>query len=360
MKALILWTQWSGYMDACAKELQALLGCDLDIVCLPSMDANPPYREERMFEFPCRPYVGVPETLAHIGAQPYGLVLVCGWHIKAFRDIARRLRGRAVRLLCMDNQWIGSPRQYVGMLAFRAHWRELYDFAFVPGVRQARFASQLGFAADEIIEGHLSCADAFADLAHARRPKSFLYVGRLVSVKGICELASAWRLYLDRNRDPWTLKLCGAGPLQSLFDDIPHTQTLGFVQPGELPAVMARASALVLPSRREPWGVVVHEAAKAGLGLVLTSACGAADYFLRDGVNGRITSPGDPTALCEALQWFHALDDGRLADVREMSALLGAQRSPLSWACDVARALELSRRRGARSRSSASRKRPSR
>lgn len=344
MKVLILWTQWTGYMDACAKALQALLECELDIVCLPNRDANQAYSEDRFFAFPCHRRVMSPETLAYVCEQSYALVLVCSWHIKEFREVARLCRGRSVRLLCMDNQWTASLRQYGGMLAFRAHLRRLYDFAFVPGARQARFASRLGFGADEIIEGHCSCAETFAGSGFEERSRSFLYVGRMVPLKGINELASAWRLYLRDCPDPWTLKVCGEGPLKSLLAGAPHVEPLGFVQPSELPAVMAKSSALVLPSLREPWGLVVHEAARAGLGLVLTTACGAADYFLRDRVNGRLAEPGDPAALCKALQWFHALDDERLAQVRRQSALLGAQRTPLSWACNASRALELARR----------------
>jgi len=230
-------------------------------------------------------------------------------------------------------------RQYAGMVAFRGHLRTLYDFAFVPGARQARFASRLGFSADEIIEGHLSCADTFGEAPRTRGSRSFLYVGRLVPAKGVEHLAKAWALYVRDNADPWTLTICGEGPLKTMFEGAPHVARLGFVQPSELPAVMAQACALVLPSVREPWGVVVQEAAKAGLGLLLTTACGAADYFLRDGLNGRLTSPGDPAALCEALEWFEGLDAQRLDEVSETSVRLGAQRSPLSWACNASRAL---------------------
>ena len=116
------------------------------------------------------------------------------------------------------------------------------------------------------------------------------------------------------------------------------------MQPSRLPNVISQVSVLILPSRREPWGVVVHEAAKAGLGLVLTSACGAGDYFLRDRLNGRLVPPGDAVALCEALEWFQNLNDVSLRQVGERSALLAAQRTPLSWACSVSRSLAIRRK----------------
>jgi glycosyltransferase involved in cell wall biosynthesis len=342
MKVLILWADWAGYMDACAKQLQRLLSCELDIVCLgPRQEKNNPFAESEFFAYPCNPYTLNASTLAHIQDQSYDLMLICSWHVKQYTKLARSRRGRSVRLLCMDNQWIGSARQYAGILAFRADLRRCYDFAFVPGSRQARFASYLGFGTHEIIEGHYACADEFARPADASNPRSFLFTGRLIVEKGVVQLMDAWRMYVKRHADAWTLKICGMGPLSENLAELPQTELLGFVQPTQMPKVMAQASTLVLPSLVEPWGVVVHEAARAGLGLILTSACGAADYFLRDYLNGRLVPPGNESALFEALEWFHQLDCLSLGHVSQTSAMLAAQRSPLSWACAASRALTL-------------------
>jgi glycosyltransferase involved in cell wall biosynthesis len=342
MKVLILWTNWAGYMDACAKELQRLLSCELDIVCLEQRDNNAPFAENEFFAYPCNCFTLNAKTMVHIQDQAYDLILICGWHVNEYTKLARLSSGRSIRLLCMDNQWIGSARQYLGIVAFRAHLRRYY-FAFVPGKRQARFAGYLGFGSHEIIEGHYSCADGFARPANASGSRSFLFAGRLVVEKGVHELVNAWRMYVRRHTDPWSLKICGIGPLSEILTDLPFTELLGFVQPSQLPEVMSQASALVLPSIREPWGVVVHEAARAGLGLILTSPCGSADYFLRDRLNGRLVPPGDASALCEALEWFHQLDDPSLEQVSRRSAMLSAQRSPLSWACSASCAMTLGR-----------------
>jgi glycosyltransferase involved in cell wall biosynthesis len=342
VKVLILWTHWSGYMDACARELQHLLSCELDIVCLQGQDANSPFADEEFFSYPCGVHTLNANSLAYLQARSYDLVLICSWHIKEYRVLARSSRRHSVRVLCMDNQWFGSARQYLGIAAFRVYLRSLYDFAFVPGGRQARFATCLGFQPREIIEGHLACGDGFLPAAEGKRPRCFLFAGQLVPWKGIHELASAWQLYVGRNSDPWRLKVCGTGPLLDSLKGLPSTELLGFIQPSQLPEVMNQATALVLPSLRDAWGVVVHEAAQAGLGLIVSSACGAADYFLRDGMNGRLVPPGDPKTLCEALEWFHQSDE-RLQRVGERSVRLAAQRTPLSWACAVSRALALGR-----------------
>ena len=198
MRVLILWTNWSGYMDACAKELQRLLGCNLDIICSMQIDNSAPFSGEEFFAYPCTPYTLDAGSLSHCERQSYDLMLVCGWHVKEYRALARSSRGRSIRVLCMDNQWVGSVRQYLGVAAFIIHLRRLYDFAFVPGYRQAKFPAT-SEPADKVIEGHLACADGFLHAPLVKRKRTFLFVGRLVNEKGTDELVRAWRTYISRN-----------------------------------------------------------------------------------------------------------------------------------------------------------------
>jgi glycosyltransferase involved in cell wall biosynthesis len=345
MKVLILWTHWSGYMDACASKLQWLLSCDLDIIYFDNLDVNAPFAAKEFFEYPCTHGALSAERLSRLRRETYDLILICGWHVKQYVAFVKASRGRSINVLCFDRPWIASARQYLGVIWFRTCLRRYFDFAFIPGCRQARFAGKFGFGPHEIVEGHYSCADSFAPISEVEFHRSFLFVGRLVPEKGVQELARAWETYVGRNTQPWSLKICGTGPYFDLFKDLPRVQLLGFVQPSLLPQIMMQASALILPSLREPWGVVIHEAARCGLGLVVTSACGASDYFLRDGVNGRLIQAGDANALCGGLEWFHELDDRTLKGVRERSTFLGAQRTPLTWASSVSRALVIGHRR---------------
>ena len=55
----------------------------------------------------------------------------------------------------------------------------------------------------------------------------------------------------------------------------------------------AATDIFVLLSRREPWGIVVNEAAACGLPLVLTDTVGAAADLLVPGENGELVQSGD-------------------------------------------------------------------
>ena len=88
------------------------------------------------------------------------------------------------------------------------------------------------------------------------------------------------------------------------FSGVSGIQDIGFVQTKQLPRVLAEAACLVLPSVLEPWGVVIQEAAAAGLGVICTKECGAGDVFVQQDVNGFIVPTGNVDALADAMRRF--------------------------------------------------------
>ena len=62
------------------------------------------------------------------------------------------------------------------------------------------------------------------------------------------------------------------------------------------------ADVFALLSEREPWAVVVNEAAACGLPLVLSDRVGAAHDLLRDGENGALVRAGDVDAAAQSLR----------------------------------------------------------
>jgi glycosyltransferase involved in cell wall biosynthesis len=238
----------------------------------------------------------------------------------------------------MDNQWLRTPKQLLGIASSRVYLRPYFDAAFLPGRRQMDFALRLGFSRESIFEGLYSAdVETFRHIP-ALTPNSaadrttFLFVGRLVESKGVHELLEAYAAYRDDVGDPWPLLIAGTGPLEALAARQAGVELVGFLEPGELARCFGRASFLVLPSRFEPWGVVVHEAMAAGLGAICTTRVGAADVFVRDGANGRIVNANAPGELADALAWAHGLSDARLADVSGLSRSLAMSVTPERWA----------------------------
>jgi glycosyltransferase involved in cell wall biosynthesis len=147
-----------------------------------------------------------------------------------------------------------------------------------------------------------SAVTAPESVAEPDDPPHVLYVGRLSEEKGVRELAEAAR--------GLPLVVVGDGPLRSLLP-----QSVGFVPPGELGPYYERAAIVVVPSRREGYGMVAREAMAHGRPVVATAVGGLVDA-VEDEVTGLLVPPGDVQALRAALE--------RLLGDADLRAQLGA------------------------------------
>jgi glycosyltransferase involved in cell wall biosynthesis len=139
-------------------------------------------------------------------------------------------------------------------------------------------------------------------------PPHALYVGRLSEEKGVRELAEAAR--------DLPLVVVGDGVLRSLFP-----VASGIVPPAELGAWYQRAAVVVVPSRREGYGMVAREAMAHGRPVVAARVGGLVDA-VEDGVTGLLVPAGDTRALRAALERLLA-DDG----LRERLGAAARQRA---------------------------------
>jgi len=142
--------------------------------------------------------------------------------------------------------------------------------------------------------------DPFAGVGRPR----VLFVGRLAPQKGVRNLVAAAGLLEDPSAQ---VLLVGDGPERPALEreaeriglgDRLHF--LGFVAHDRLPAVLAHADLLVLPSLYEELGTVLLEAMQAGLPIVASKTGGIPDV-IEDGVNGLLVPPGNPEALAHAI-----------------------------------------------------------
>ncbi len=337
MKIAVLWTHFSGYLSACLRALAERPGIEL-FVSFQSNSKEAPYADStsswisRRYIYDETPGYRLIELLQEF--QP-DVMLVTSWHVNRYRAACRQF-SHALRVCCMDNQWRGTAKQRFGALVWPWALEPLYDAMFLPGEPQVSFARRLGFAPHRVWRG-LYCADhpEFAAVYQrgicTRLPKSFLFTGRLSAEKGVTTLAAAYRAYRKQEEAPWPLTVVGTGPLQSTLADIPGVALCGFVQPKLLPHLFANAGCLVLPSLFEPWGVVIHEGAAAGLPIICTSACGAAVHLVNDR-SGFVVPAGNVEELALALSRFtHLADDTRQA-MSAASFDLSLQYTPVRWA----------------------------
>jgi glycosyltransferase involved in cell wall biosynthesis len=172
-----------------------------------------------------------------------------------------------------------------------------------------------------------------ARLAEGRSlPHSFLFVGRFVPEKCVDQLVDAYCEYRRGSAKPWPLVCCGVGPLQGLLEGRPGIIVKGFIQPDHLPDTLASAGCLVLPSQIEPWGLVVHEAAAAGMVVLASERVGAVSHLVQPGYNGFIFESGDVGGLASLMRRVGDLSEAQLDGMSRASFNLSRQYSPKRWA----------------------------
>lgn len=276
------------------------------------------------------------------------VVYIVGWRARLSRHLALcRTLDRVPRVLIFDLPFEWSVKKLVAPVVLRPYLRRFCG-CFVPGARAAEYARWLGFRDGRglgWIEQGLFCANVrkFSGVAQKRRlageaPRRFLYVGRYVKEKGIDVLLAAYRRYRalaeERGEPAWGLTCCGMGPFGHLFRGVLGVSDIGFQQPGDLPDIFLRHGAFVLASAHEPWGVVLAEAAAAGLPILCTRACGAS-LDVVDG-NGIVVETGDASALAQGLLAVHSMSDAARAEMGEQGAALAAKFSCEAWSDRVA------------------------
>ena len=271
------------------------------------------------------------------------VLVISGWMDSAYLRIAARYRSSGLTtVLALDGQWEGRWRQRTMAALFRFGVRRaLFSHAWVPGLPQYEYARKLGFSKSEI-RGDLYSADvdlwnrvyrSARALRADRFPRRFVFVGRIEEVKGIRELLTAWAGIGDRQG--WELHVIGEGSLASELRSLDGVVVHGFLQPAQLAEKFQTAGCLVLPSRREPWGVAIHEAAASGLPLIVPDIAGAASAFLIEGLNGYLFEVGSSSSLRECIRKVITRSDDQLRRMSEASHALAQRITPMTSAMNL-------------------------
>lgn len=110
----------------------------------------------------------------------------------------------------------------------------------------------------------------------------FLSSGSLIHRKGYDLAIKAFNLLDDHLKCKLEYWILGDGPLKKDLERMVEpgldVKFKGFVEPSNIAHFFKDASVFLLTSRYDGWGVVVNEAIAAGLPLIVTNNCGAAEY----------------------------------------------------------------------------------
>jgi glycosyltransferase involved in cell wall biosynthesis len=288
-------------------------------------------------------------------ARP-GILLVHGYSsITALCAAAWGRTHGAKTILMSESNFDDHRRHRLAEAIKRTIIALLFDAGIVGGKRAAAYLERLGMSAERIARAYdvvdneyfssraAQCRREAEDSESSTKAPYFVYVGRLAPEKNISALLEAFGQYRDAG-GTWSLVIVGDGPLnESLREQARILIESGAVvftgrkNVHELPFFYAFAGCFVLPSVREPWGLVVNEAMASGLPVIVSSRCGCADDLVADGSNGFIIDSTRISGIVEALTRMSNLSAADRSRMGELSMRIIADYAPEIWASEVNR-----------------------
>ena len=266
-----------------------------------------------------------------------------------------RMRGRTGVLMtestAADHQRSPWKERLKGWLI-----RGLFRWAVSGGVAHVRYLRALGFPPDRIagfydVVDNERYREQATELRRSSTPAKagvpatpyFLYVGRLAPEKNVEALVRSWLRYREGG-GAWPLVLVGDGPsaagLRAMAEASAFGSEVHFAGlrgSRELPPIYAFAGCFVLPSTREPWGLVVNEAMASGLPVIVSDRCGCAEDLVIHGRNGLIFDPGAEDELRDCLHLMSGFSVEKMAAMRTESEERISGYSPANFGREIAR-----------------------
>jgi 1,2-diacylglycerol 3-alpha-glucosyltransferase len=293
------------------------------------------------------------------------VVVTCNYALREMRVAARwaRRRGRG-SILMIDSTLIDYPRYRVRELIKRWMVRTHFDCGLVAGTRAREYLATLGMPRSQMRYGYNLVDNEFFERStaavrseaafHRERlgmPECyFLFVGRLAPEKNLPRLLQAYRTYRLENPQGCHLVVVGDGPtreeLRVLTSQLGLTDIkwVPFQQLDELSAYYALAECLILPSVREPWGLVVNEAMASGLPVLVSSRCGCVPELVQPGENGFVFDPFDVQEIAASLRQFSLLDEDRRRRMGRLSRELVSRYTSELWASNLEECIKVAAR----------------
>jgi glycosyltransferase involved in cell wall biosynthesis len=228
-------------------------------------------------------------SFREIGIEVPHVFIKTSWHHTAFESLANEVRSAKGRVIIMaDNTFSLKVRKILAAIYSRLYIIPRNWGAWVPGSRASMYMRYLGFSQDRIFT-KLYCTSASGFEASVPvRKNRVLFVGRFEPEKNVKNLVAAWRKYKIAGGRIEELILVGSGSIKVISDKDVNISVHPWASQAEVKTFMEESEVFILPSKHDPWGVVLLEAALCECVMVASSNCGAAHDLIKNGVNGVI------------------------------------------------------------------------
>lgn len=287
---------------------------------------------------------------AILEAESPDIVVLPGYSSALLIEAASWARRRGVPCVMMGDSTLEDRKRYGLIEKLKEAWiRTHYSSMFLSGIRSYEYYKALGFPESRIWRGvDVVDNDYWIEVSSAAREREndhrrelglpqrfFLAVVRLANEKNIDSMISAYSFYRRRGGD-WGLVIAGGGPEQDRLQAMVAAESIdgvvfaGWVQYNLLPVYYALASCCILPSKSEPWGLVINEAMACGLPVLVSRRCGCHPELCWKGINGYDFDPMDVAEMMSAMSRISA-DEERLREMGQASRIIVSSHTTITW-----------------------------
>lgn len=261
------------------------------------------------------------------------------------------LHGRKIILWTESNEF-DYPRYWIKELPKRLFvWRCHAGHAY--GDASKAYLAKLGLSAAHV-ESKRAVVDvnqystSIGEKTYSAGPeKKLIYVGRLAPEKNLqMLLRSVAKAAALRAGPCLRLTIAGAGPLEQDLrrecfelgiDKI--VEFVGYCPQADLPGLLRSMDFFILPSIREPYGLVALEAMLCRLPVLLSTQCGCAqDLIATD--TGWTFSPRNEDQLAELLARLSDIPAGKIEEMGSAAHALASRHSPEACAQRIKQSVE--------------------
>lgn len=270
----------------------------------------------------------------------FDAVWVHGYATLNSLQVMAAAKAMGLPVLLRAESWLGDRPRSAGKLvakrAFFAMLRPMVAAVLPIGTENAAYWREyFGSSMPQFLMPYAVDNAWFAAVAEAARPtldglrrelrlpanaRVILFASKLQERKHCDHLVEAYAQAIEGEDAPPWLVIVGDGEERGRLERMVAERGLqtvrfsGFQNQTALPAFFALADVFVLPSRHEPWGLIVNEAMATGCPCIVSTDVGAHTDLIRDGVEGYTFPVGDVAALAARLREFFACSDAGMGE----------------------------------------------
>jgi glycosyltransferase involved in cell wall biosynthesis len=166
------------------------------------------------------------------------------------------------------------------------------DTVYASGVQHKKLLDYLKFKKQVIFTNGVGIANKENKKkeVYSKAPTKFLFVGRLTEVKNL-----AFLIDIFNDLSNLSLTIVGDGSQKDELKNRANSNIkfIDYIENSKIADVYIEHDIFILPSIKEPWGLVVEEALFYGLPILCSNTVGSSDYYVKGKDAGVVFNPRD-------------------------------------------------------------------